>query len=274
MKARWGMLRRCCQRGLVAALFTLLVSACYAGSLADAFGPGWESLPDWRGVWYLEGPLLFAGAEHAVVARSSAARLPFDGGVTPGSYFTGAPYKPEYQKIYDERVAKARGQGKADDPVDTCYAPHGMPRLMGAGPGALEFVVTPKETWIIWDFLNQTRRIYTDGRGHPGDDQRWPRTMGHSVGRWDGQTLVVDTVWPMAGIYDRSGAPYSDQLRVTERLSRTDARTITDEMTLEDPVMFTAPWKVTRHFKRSTKKWENVPGSYCNYTDPQPIRAE
>jgi len=238
-------------------------------SLSAALGPGWKQLPDWRGVWHLEAPYLFPGASVAVIAKPTSAVSPgkFEHGITPGSYFTGAPYKPEFQKLYDERVAKARDSGVVDDPIDNCYSPYGMPRLMGAASGAVEFHLTPKQTWIIWDHMNETRRIHTDGRAKPSDDMKWPRVMGISDGRWEGHTLVVQTQWMKEGIYDRSGAPHSDQLVVTERITRTDAATITVEMTLDDPVMFTKPWQVTRHLKKSPQKWENVPGSYCAF-DP------
>jgi hypothetical protein len=113
--------------------------------------------------------------------------------------------------------------------------------------------------------MNQTRRIYTDGREHPGPDLQWPRVMGHSVGKWEGQTLVIDTVWTKEGIYDRSGAPHSDQLHLLERITKTDPETLTVAMTVEDPVMFTRPWQVTRRFKKSPKKWQSVPGFYCEY---------
>jgi hypothetical protein len=255
------------------ALLALLVSAQGAQSaenLSAALGPEWKQLPDWRGVWFLEKPYLFPGHDGAVVVakpNASAAAGKFENGVTPGSYFTGAPYKPEIQKLYDERVARARDTGEVDDPLDNCYSPHGMPRLMGAAAGAVEFHLTPKQTWMIWDHMNETRRIHTDGRAAPSEDMKWPRVMGLSSGHWEGQTLIVETQWMKEGIFDRSGAPHSDQLRVTERIARTDASTITVEMTLDDPVMFTKPWQVTRHFKKSSKKWENVPGTYCAY-DP------
>ena len=244
-------------------------------NLDVAYGPDWKQLPDWRGVWSLEEPLIFAGPEHAVIAKvsgdASTPRSSFEHGVTPGSYFTGAPYKPEYQKLYDERIAAARDKGVVEDPIENCFTPHGMPRLMGATPGPAEFLVTPKQTWIVWDYMNQTRRIYTDGRGTPSEDLHWPRTMGYSIGRWEGQTLVVDTVWTKEGIYDRTGAPHSDQLRIHERISRTAPDMMTIDMTIEDPVMFTQAWKVTRHLKKNPKKWVSVPGTYCAY-DPEPPR--
>ena len=64
------------------------------------------------------------------------------------------------------------------------------------------------------------------------------------------------------------------QLRLTERYTRTTADTITLEMTAEDPVMFTAPWKVTRRYKRSTAPQESVRGTYCDFGDMQPIKVK
>jgi hypothetical protein len=254
---------------IVLTLFATIARSETAINLATAYGPDWKTLPDWRGVWYLEGPALFPGAEHSVIAKSpaktSAPKTPFANTVTPGSYFTGAPYKPEFQKLYDERIAKARDHGIVEDPVDTCYLPHGMPRLMGGVNSAMEFLVTPDQTWILWDAMNETRRIYTDGRSHPPEDLSWPRIMGHSVGRWEGQTLIVDTILTKEGIYDRSGAPHSDQLKITERISKRDAATIVVDMTIEDPVMFTKPWRVVRHLSRSKQRHESVPGTYCDY---------
>jgi hypothetical protein len=248
-----------------------------AASLAAALGDEWKRLPDWRGTWFLEGPLLFAGAESAMVPPDAKSQprvirgVEFEQGVPAGAYMQRIPYKPEVQKQYEATVAKAKAAGRAEDPVENCWLPHGMPRLAGAGPGAVEFHLTPQRTWIIWDAMNQTRRIATDGSTHP-EDEEWPRVMGHSVGKWEGQTLVVDTVWMKPGIFDRSGAPYSDQLRVTERYTRTAADTITLEMTLEDPVMFTAPWKVTRRYKRSSTP-QDVRGTYCDVGDTQAIKV-
>jgi hypothetical protein len=85
-----------------------------------------------------------------------------------------------------------------------------------------------------------------DGRRHPEGDALNPTWYGHSVGRWDGDTLVIDTV----GFNDRSwfdfvGNPHSDQLHVVERYRRKDAATMANEITIEDPVMYAHPWKVT-----------------------------
>jgi hypothetical protein len=263
---------------LAAAPAAATATAAPAANLGAALGEGWQQLPDWRGVWYLEGPLLFGGPEHAMVPAGAVAaprvirKVEFQQGIPAGAYNQRIPYKPEYQKQYDQVVAAALARGSAEDPVENCWTPHGMPRLAGAGPGAVEFHLTPKRSWIIWDYMNQTRRIDTDGRDHPVDDA-WPRVMGHSTGKWEGATLVVDTVWMKAGVLDRSGAPHSDELHLVERFARTNADTITVKMTLEDPVMFTGPWKLTRRYKRSLVREENVRGTYCEFGDMQVIKV-
>lgn len=250
-----------------------------APNLAAALGSEWKNLPDWRGVWFLEGPLVFGGAENTMVPPGAKSQprvirgVEFEQGVPAGTYMLRIPYKEKIQKEYEAIVAKAKAEGRADDPVENCWLPHGMPRLAGAGPGAVEFHLTPKRTWIIWDAMNQTRRIPTDGSAHPPEED-WPRVMGHSIGRWEGQTLVVDTVWMKPGIFDRTGAPYSGDLHLTERYTRTNADTITLEMTLDDPVVFTAPWQVVRRYKRSTATQESVRGTYCEVGDTQVIKVK
>jgi hypothetical protein len=155
----------------------------------------------------------------------------------------------------------AREQFKVYDPMSSCKVPHGMPRIIGGGPGPTEFLVTPGQTIIIWDYMNEMRRIYTDGRPHPPAAEFPPSHMGHSIGHWEGDTLVVDTRYIKAGIYDRSGAPHSDQVHLVERIRRLDEKTMEFDETIDDPVMFTGPWKVRRVYF----SWGNggLEGSYC-----------
>ena len=85
--------------------------------------------------------------------------------------------------------------------------------------------------------------IYMDGRPHPPDIGDYPEFMGHSIGRWENDTLVVDTV----GINERSwldtaGHEHSGKLHLIERFTRTDARTLKYEVTIDDPGTYTAPW--------------------------------
>jgi hypothetical protein len=232
-------------------------------TLGAAWGTQLEQLPDWTGAWFINGCCTFPGRDFAVAAVDPAARGTggFTYGELPGSYFKGAPYKPEYQKVYDERVRMAREQFKVYDPMSSCMVPHGMPRIIGGGPGPTEFLVTPEQTTIIWDYMNEMRRVYTDGRPHPPATEYPPSIMGHSIGHWEGDTLVVDTRLIKAGIYDRSGAPHSDQVHLLERIRRLDAKSMEFDVTIDDPVMFTGPWKVRRVYFA----WPNsaLEGAYC-----------
>ena len=268
----------------LAALALVMLSACGSrdeapasapaalGTLGDAWSEKFAQLPDWTGAWAVIGCCTFPGKDFAVDTKNpSAGEGGFTYGELPGSYFTGAPYKPEYQKIYDARVALAREQYKVYDPMGSCIVPHGMPRILGGGPGPTEFLITPEQTLIIWDYMNEMRRIYTDGRPHPPAAAYPPTVMGHSIGRWEGDTLVVDTRHMKAGIYDRSGAPHSQLLHLTERIRRIEGNQIEFDITLDDPVMFTQPWKLKRLYRFSG--YRTMEGSYCE-TNRNPVSED
>jgi hypothetical protein len=232
-------------------------------NLGEAWGTQLEKLPDWGGLWFLNDGFSFPGRALTVLAKDPAEKGGFSYGELPGTYFTGAPYKPEYQKIYDDRVRVAREQFKVFDTMGSCIIPHGMPRILGGGPGPTEFIVTPEQTTIIWDYMNELRRIYTDGRPHPSPAEFKATVMGHSIGKWEGDTLVVDTIFMKEGIYDRSGAPHSDQVHLVERIRRTAPNTMEFQMTIEDPVTFTKPWVVTRTMRLMENAFLEPEGSYC-----------
>jgi hypothetical protein len=241
-----------------------------AANLGEAWGDELDKLPDWTGKWFLTDGMSFPGRALTALAPDPAGK---DGGFSygelPGTYFKGAPYKPEYQKLYDEKVRIAREQFKVFDSMGSCIIPHGMPRILGGGPGPTEFIVTPEQTTIIWDYMNEMVRVYTDGRAHPEPSAYEPSVMGHSIGHWEGETLVVDTRNMRASAYDRSGAPHSDQVRVVTRMTRKDANTMEFDMTIEDPVMLTGPWKVARTLRRLGADGQPLPfdieGSYCEH---------
>jgi hypothetical protein len=238
-----------------------------AANLGAAWGGRLDTLPDWTGQWFLNDGLSFPGSAQTVAVKDPAQDGGFSYGELPGTYFTGAPYTPEYQKIYDERVRLARDEFKVFDPMSSCIVPHGMPRILGGGPGPTELIVTPEETVIIWDYMNEMVRVYTDGRPHPPEGE-YPHTMmGHSIGHWDGTTLVVDSAMMRTGIFDRSGAPHSDRVHVLQRIRLTDPNTLELRMTIEDPVVFTKPWQVTRTMRRlgspGTRAPLEIEGSYC-----------
>lgn len=135
------------------------------------------------------------------------------------------------------------------DPTGHCN-PMGYTRSINA-PVPTEIIQTPKEIVFLHESMFAFHVIYMDGRRHPtADESRQTNWYGHSTGRWDGDTLVVDTVGPFFGspkqLLDTRGHAMSDELHVVERFRRTDANHMAYEVTIDDPKMFTKPWKNVR----------------------------
>src|SRR3984893_14197738 len=162
------------------------------------------------------------------------------------------PYKPEYMAKVKAIGDVMYGDASPEDPQYDCK-PYGVPRgsLRGGGGYAMQIVQNAQ----VMAFLYEDRPgpyfriIYLDGRGHPEDFD--PSYVGHSIGRWDGDTLVVDVVglnddtWLGSGtVGPKYAMMHSDKMHVVERWTRT-GNVITYEATVEDPVMFTKPWVMT-----------------------------
>ena len=133
-----------------------------------------------------------------------------------------------------------RISGSGDDPITNCIA-QAPPRARGGYPWRI--VMEPPMAFFIWEVLHDWRQVFMDGRPHPPDlDPTW---YGHSIGRWDGDTLVVDTV----GFNDKvwlsnTGYPSTDKLHTIERHTRTDLGTLEIEITVDDPGAYAKPFKV------------------------------
>jgi hypothetical protein len=202
-----------------------------------------DALPDWRGIW-----------------------LPASGPRTPAD---PPPLSAEYQARYDaHRAASAAGRDKGVTPRSNCLPP-GMPRVMQQ-PYNIEFLFTPGRVTIIQEAYMQVRRVFTDGRPLPEDPD--PAFNGHSVGRWDGATLIVETT----GVRDDTwlsiiGVSHSDQLKITERISldSADPDRLVIETTYEDPKALTRPWKQRSAFTRN-REWEQIE-FICAENDRNPV---
>jgi len=121
--------------------------------------------------------------------------------------------------------------------------PSGGPGFFNA-PG-FEIVDVPVEQKIyILDIAgpHSWRVIYMDGRAHPPAETLRPTYLGHSVGRWDGDTLVIDTIGFNEKQWVVGSYPTSEQLHMTERISRPNLKTLSYEMTIDDPSVYTRPW--------------------------------
>jgi hypothetical protein len=125
------------------------------------------------------------------------------------------------------------------DPVFSCFPP-GVPQIL-FWPYPMEIIQIPGRVIMFFEFNHYVRQIYTDGRGH---NQDLPSTwMGDSIGRWEGDTLVVDaTGFNDKTSIDRLGHPHSDAMHLVERIRRVDHDTLQDDITIDDPKAFTKPW--------------------------------
>jgi hypothetical protein len=146
---------------------------------------------------------------------------------------------------------------KAYDPSKFDYTAHclpaGLTRQMNT-PMPLEIFQMPKRVAILFEAWNTFVIVPTDGRDHPKNPD--PTWMGNSVGHWEGDTLVVDSI----GFNDKTrldtiGHPHSDRLHVVQRFSRADAMHIAYEVTVDDPIAYTKPWTNKRVFTLKPK-WE------------------
>jgi hypothetical protein len=132
--------------------------------------------------------------------------------------------------------------------------PYGTPRnTLSTAPYPIEILQRPERLTMIFDRLGDVRRVFLDGRARP--DPLWPTWLGHSLGHWEGKTLVIETLaLTKESILTDTGLPHSEDMRVVERLSvavRGGARWLDDEITLTDPAMYGAPIKVTRRFRQA-----------------------
>ncbi len=190
-------------------------------------------LPDFTGVWELPlGPPPRGGAARGADAAARGR----------GRGFGGPSLTPEYaakKKAFDANPPE-------DGETANCLPP-GMPGIMSQ-PYPMEFLLTPGQVTIVIEAYMQVRHIYTDGRPLPEDPD--PTFQGTSVGRWEGDTLIVDTVGfsPLTTI-DR-GVPHGDNMRIRERFRLSDPDTMTIETTIVDPTVLTTPYLFNRTLKR------------------------
>jgi hypothetical protein len=213
-----------------------LMALCATFTPAQAFDE--TKYPDWNGQWKLGIP-----------AKWDPSKPPGRG--------QQAPLTPEYQAIFEANLADQAAGGQGTDPTYVCI-PDGMPRAMNV-VFPMEIVIMPKTTYMMIEYLSMLRRIYTDGRNWPREQE--PSFMGYSIGRWidedgDGRydLLEVETrnmKGPRA--FDPSGIPLHEdnQTVVKERiyLDKANPDILHDEITTIDHAL-TRPWTVMKNYRR------------------------
>ena len=167
--------------------------------------------------------------------------------VSNGSFYLASDLKPEDIQPWAAALYKQREDNFRRDTDGIHCLPPGPKAGIGLGNFPMKIVQMPNLVVILYEYQTIFRQIFTDGRVLPQDPN--PTWMGYSVGRWEGDTLVVDT----AGYNDRTsldlaGHPHTEALRMTERFRRRDASHLELQVTLDDPKAYNKPWKLPMEF--------------------------
>jgi hypothetical protein len=211
----------CGTKQVLSILGLVLMAFATPGFAADASklpGGTWDSiqkLPDMNGVWEM------------TFGR---------GGFAPPQQFS---FTPKYEAMLKEFQSSAR----QESPMANCV-PAGMPGTMSQ-PYPIEILFTPGMVTVIAEAFMQVRHIYTDGRPHPDDPDL--TFNGHSIGHWEGDTLVVDSVGftPDTSLGMNMGTRHSDKMHIVERFHLKDPKTLEIATTIDDPEALTKPWSRT-----------------------------
>jgi hypothetical protein len=188
-----------------------------------------DGRPDLSGVWQVLNTAAWDLQDHGAARGVPAGQTVVEG--------NEIPYRPEAlakkQENHENRVTA--------DPETRCTLP-GVPRATYM-PFPFQIVQTPEQVTILHEYRHAVRRIHMNGPHLEGPLEWW---MGDSRGRWDGDTLVVDTVHFNAETwFDRAGNFHSEALHVVERFTPRGLNHIDYEVTIEDPQVFTRPWKMS-----------------------------
>lgn len=197
-----------------------------------------QSVPDFTGAWVPgRGGGTAAPPAATPLLLKSAAKAEFD-----------AAKKKESE-------ATARGEQWLPPGIQPCSS-YGMPRMLQVASYPLEFIQTPKQITIIAEAFQEIRRVYIDKPQKPLDEVN-PGYYGRSVGKWDGDTLVVDTIGISPDIRGYQGMPHSEKMHIVERIRKVTPDSLQIQVTIDDPEVLEKP--VTYyHMYRLDKDYEMV----------------
>jgi hypothetical protein len=197
-----------------------------------ARGEKFLQLPYWPGYWVAEAQVgtSISGITRDPAAGAAQAAQTFD---SLAVWANRAPWNEEGKRRVDV-VNRTQGGRKG--------LGWGYPLMMNSST-PIQVLITPEEVLIV-NAYNETRHIYTAGRGHPPEEDLWPTVTGHSIGHWEGDTLVIETIMVTnPNEFFQGGPPLSEDARYVERI-RLDGETLRSDMTIEDPVTLTGPWNL------------------------------
>ncbi len=242
---------------IVVLIAVLGASLTHAAQNAPQRVLAFAALPDWTGLWDTEVSRIVNrlngkpdGNEFEEINKAVQLLGP-------------APYTEAWgKKLHAELSSPAAAAAM----MNTKLCTYGFPTIMDVFQ-VFQVIVTPEETLFVFD-NGEVRHIYTDGRGHPGKDDMWPTAMGDSVGHWEGETLIIDTVARAEGSLRLGPNSLSAQAHFTERVRRLDKNSLENQLTIDDPVALIHPWKMTFHYTRAADLNRMLPWDCTNDRNP------
>lgn len=192
-------------------------------------GEAFLQLPYWPGYWVGESS---ANTPISGIALRNAEPTGLPSSDSLAVWGNNAPWNEEGRRRIAE-IARAQGARKS--------LGWGYPLMMNSAT-PVQFLITPEEVLII-NAYNEARHIYTDGRDHPPSEELWPTVTGNSIGHWEGETLVIDTIMVTnPNAFFQGAPPLSEEARYSERIWL-DGDRLRIDMTIEDPVTLSEPWR-------------------------------
>ncbi|HWX36380.1 MAG TPA: hypothetical protein VNZ53_54320 [Steroidobacteraceae bacterium] len=217
-------------------------------------------LPDWGGIWLSTVWLADEsgrppGGSAQVGANAQLRRAP--------------PYNQEWAAIYEAGMKDTAALAARNAVFKVCLRT--FPALM-EGPRMFQVAVLPEETLLVFE-SGQVRHIYTDGRAHPPADELWETPLGDSVGHWERDVLVIDTIARLSTdpvTVQAWVSLLSKEAKITERFRLVDPDTLENQLTIDDPAAFARPWNITLRYKRQRNMHRMLPYD-CDENDRNPV---
>ncbi|WP_404713733.1 hypothetical protein [Sphingomonas sp. MMS24-J13] len=178
------------------------------------------------------------------------------------------PWKPEIQKQVDHWVAEEQA-GRPKGLLLDCL-PHGMPSLILISHNAMEILFTPGRVTLLGESDgNRLLRIWTDGRPHSPDPD--PSFHGETIGHWEGDALVTDTIAILPQVYlavsEAVGIPNNGDMHITQRVHLTAPDTLAFDLTIDAPKILTRPWTTRRLYYRKRQRSHEIVEGVCRQGD-------
>src|SRR5262245_19336205 len=238
---------------------TAILVICIIG-LSSVRALAQSNPPDFTGVYYPFQQGRGGGAAPAAAAPAAGQRATPPpaptrsaptGDLSNGRAATAPSLTPEYMAKW-EVIRKSRMSGSYEyDPIANCLPP-GMPQMMNMSYG-MEIMQSKDKITFFSEWQDALRRVYLDGRKPSAKVLNDPTYAGYSTGRWEGDTLVVDTVALHPNSFIDGSSPHSEQMTVKERIRFISPGVLEDRITVTDQIALTKPWETVHTYQRAER---------------------